>query len=120
MQQFHKRMVNIDAFETMIAELAIEKKYDSVICGHIHQPQKRIITTDKGNVTYLNSGDWVEHLTALEYRDNDWHIYHYDEASHEGRACTNCQTKTGSNDQRNSYLSPFISTSTCYIKIIRC
>ena len=81
MEQFHKRMVNIDAFETMIAELAIEKNYDSVICGHIHQPQKRAITTDKGTVTYLNSGDWVEHLTALEYRDDDWHIYQYDETT---------------------------------------
>ena len=80
MQEFHKRMVNIEAFENMIAELAIEKKYDSVICGHIHQPQKRVITNDKGAVTYLNSGDWVEHLTALEYKDDDWHIYSYDEA----------------------------------------
>jgi UDP-2,3-diacylglucosamine pyrophosphatase LpxH len=79
MEQFHKKMVNIDAFETLIAELAIEKKYDSVICGHIHQPQKRVITTNEGSVTYLNSGDWVEHLTALEYRDEDWHIYFYDE-----------------------------------------
>lgn len=79
MQEFHKRMVNIEAFENKIAELAIEKKYDSVICGHIHQPQKRVITTDKGAVTYLNSGDWVEHLTALEYKDDDWHIYSYDE-----------------------------------------
>jgi UDP-2,3-diacylglucosamine pyrophosphatase LpxH len=79
MEQFNKRMVNIDAFETMIAELAIEKKYDSVICGHIHQPQKRVIKTEEGSVTYLNSGDWVEHLTALEYYDNDWHIYSYDE-----------------------------------------
>jgi UDP-2,3-diacylglucosamine pyrophosphatase LpxH len=79
MAEFHRRMINIDSFETMIAELAIEKNYDSVICGHIHQPQKRVISTDKGAVTYLNSGDWVEHLTALEYRDNDWHIYAYDE-----------------------------------------
>jgi UDP-2,3-diacylglucosamine pyrophosphatase LpxH len=81
MEQFHRRMVNIDAFETMIAELAIEKKYDSVICGHIHQPQKRLVKTDKGFVTYLNSGDWVEHLTALEYHDDDWHIYTYDGAN---------------------------------------
>ena len=81
MEQFHKRMINIDAFETMIAELAIEKNYDSVICGHIHQPQKRVITTDEGTVTYLNSGDWVEHLTALEYRDDDLHIYSYDETT---------------------------------------
>ena len=34
-------------FETMAAELAIEKKYDYVICGHIHQPQKRMIETKK-------------------------------------------------------------------------
>lgn len=79
MHQFNKRIVKIDEFETMVAELAIEKNYDCVICGHIHQPGKRVITTDKGSVTYLNSGDWVEHLTALEYRDNDWHIYTYTE-----------------------------------------
>jgi len=78
MGQFHKRMVNIDAFETLIAELAIEKNYDNVICGHIHQPQKRNIRTEKGAVTYLNSGDWVEHLTALEYHNDDWHIYSYE------------------------------------------
>ena len=83
MEQFHKQMVNIDAFETLIAELAIEKNYDSVICGHIHQPQKRNISTEKGTVTYLNSGDWVEHLTALEYRNNDWHIYSYEESMKE-------------------------------------
>ncbi|MBP7557025.1 MAG: UDP-2,3-diacylglucosamine diphosphatase [Chitinophagaceae bacterium] len=78
MEQFHKRVVKIDEFETMIAELAIEKKYDCVICGHIHQPQKRVFSNDKGTVTYLNSGDWVEHMTALEYYDHDWHLYTYD------------------------------------------
>jgi UDP-2,3-diacylglucosamine pyrophosphatase LpxH len=75
MEQFHKRFVQIDAFETMIAELAIEKKYDCVICGHIHQPEKRVFENEKGKVTYLNSGDWVEHMTALEYYNNDWHLY---------------------------------------------
>jgi len=69
----------IGDFEQTAAELAIEKQYDYVICGHIHQPQKREIVTDKGKVTYLNSGDWVENLTALEYHGNDWTIYHYDE-----------------------------------------
>ena len=59
------------------AELAIEKKYDYVICGHLHQPQQRIIETKNGKVTYLNSGDWVENLTALEYTNNAWDIYHY-------------------------------------------
>ena len=67
-------------FEQTAAELAIEKKYDYVICGHIHQPQKRVIETKNGRVTYLNSGDWVENLTALEYSANEWNIYQYNEA----------------------------------------
>jgi UDP-2,3-diacylglucosamine pyrophosphatase LpxH len=79
MQQVNKSIVRIDDFETLVGELAIEKKYDYVVCGHIHQPQKRIIETTKGKVTYLNSGDWVEHLTALEYYNKEWHIYQYDE-----------------------------------------
>jgi UDP-2,3-diacylglucosamine pyrophosphatase LpxH len=68
----------INNFEQIAAELAIEKKYDYVICGHIHQPQQRVVTTDKGTVTYLNSGDWIENLTSLEYNNNEWKIYTYD------------------------------------------
>ena len=26
---------------------------------------------------YLNSGDWVENLTALEFIENSWSIYRY-------------------------------------------
>ena len=74
-----KAVAWIGDFEQTAAELAIEKKYDYVICGHIHQPQKRIIETKDGSVTYLNSGDWVENLTSLEYHHNEWTIYHYDE-----------------------------------------
>ena len=80
MQKVNESIVKIDEFETLVAELAIEKKYDYVICGHIHQPQKRVITNKDGKVTYLNSGDWVEHLTSLEYYNNDWHIYKYEES----------------------------------------
>jgi predicted phosphodiesterase len=69
----------INNFEQTAAELAIENKYDYVICGHIHQPQHREITTEKGSVTYLNSGDWIENLTSLEYEAGKWTIYHYDE-----------------------------------------
>ncbi len=79
MNQVNKSIIRINDFETLIAELAIEKKYDYVICGHIHQPQKRLIETTKGSVTYLNAGDWVEHLTALEYYDKGWRIYQYNE-----------------------------------------
>jgi UDP-2,3-diacylglucosamine pyrophosphatase LpxH len=81
MERVNKSIVRINAFETLVAELAIEKNYDYVVCGHIHQPQKRVIETGKGKVTYLNAGDWIEHLTALEYYNNDWHIYHYNETT---------------------------------------
>ncbi|MCF8318945.1 MAG: UDP-2,3-diacylglucosamine diphosphatase [Sphingobacteriaceae bacterium] len=67
----------INSFEQTAAELAIEKGYQFVICGHIHQPEIRTITTDKGSVTYLNSGDWIENLTSLEYQKGQWSIYQY-------------------------------------------
>lgn len=75
----NKAVAKVNDFEQIAAELAIEKKYDYVICGHIHQPQKRVIENKDGKVTYLNSGDWVEHLTALEYQHNEWTIFEYDE-----------------------------------------
>ena len=75
----NKAVSKINDFELIAAELAIEKKYDYVICGHIHQPQKKIVETKDGKVTYLNSGDWVEHCTALEYQQNEWTIFEYNE-----------------------------------------
>jgi UDP-2,3-diacylglucosamine pyrophosphatase LpxH len=68
----------IGDFEKTAAELAIENKYDYVICGHIHQPQIKKIVTQKGECTYLNSGDWVENLTALEYNEGEWSLYTYE------------------------------------------
>ena len=75
----NKAVSKINDFELIAAELAIEKKYDYVICGHIHQPVKKVVETKDGKVTYLNSGDWVEHCTALEYQQNEWSIFEYDE-----------------------------------------
>jgi UDP-2,3-diacylglucosamine pyrophosphatase LpxH len=67
----------IQDFEETAADLAIENGYDYVVCGHIHQTKKEIIETPKGRTTYLNSGDWVESLTALEFHFNRWKVYHY-------------------------------------------
>lgn len=67
----------ISNFEQIAAELAIENHYDYVICGHIHQPKKELVETKFGKTLYLNSGDWVENLTALEYSFKRWRIYHY-------------------------------------------
>jgi UDP-2,3-diacylglucosamine pyrophosphatase LpxH len=75
-----KRAVKyINNFEETCADIAIRDGYDYVICGHIHQPEMKIIETSKGKVNYLNSGDWIENLTALEYHDKKWSIYKYQE-----------------------------------------
>lgn len=71
----------INDFETTAADLAIENGYNFVICGHIHQPEIRRIVTEKGSVLYLNSGDWVENLTALEFHNGAWNIFRYETES---------------------------------------
>ncbi len=69
---------HIDNFEETAADIAISNGYDYVICGHIHQPQMRqVINKEGGRVMYLNSGDWIENLTALEYKNSKWSIYEY-------------------------------------------
>ncbi len=70
----------ISDFEETAAEIAIRKQYDYVICGHIHNPQKRIIQNEQGQTTYLNSGDWIENLSALEYKNGQWDIYRHNDA----------------------------------------
>lgn len=78
-----KAIKYITDFEETAAELAIENRMDFVVCGHIHQPQMREVINKKGKTVYLNSGDWVENLTALEYHEGKWHIYKFDEEFHE-------------------------------------
>lgn len=68
----------IQNFEDHAIKLAIEKGYDYVVCGHIHRPRIRKYETEQGSVTYLNSGDWIENLTALEYKWGEWSLYEYD------------------------------------------
>jgi len=68
----------INSFEETAAELAIENGYQYVVCGHIHQPEKRSVLAKDGEVLYLNSGDWVENLTALEYNAGNWEVFKYD------------------------------------------
>ena len=69
----------IGDFEETASNLAIENHYDYVICGHIHQPQIREVSNKNGSCTYLNSGDWVENLSALEYDNNEWSLYYYED-----------------------------------------
>lgn len=83
---FSKRIKNsvkkavkyVSDFEETAAEIAAEKGVQYVVCGHIHQPQQRVIHVDNHKVNYLNSGDWVENLSALEYIDGEWDLFVYD------------------------------------------
>ena len=75
--KFKNAVKFINKFEQTAADLAIEKGYHYVVCGHIHHPEMTTIKTDEGEVVYLNSGDWVESLTALEYHHKEWKIVKY-------------------------------------------
>lgn len=68
----------ISDFEKTASDLAIENEYDFVVCGHIHEPKMIRKVNKEGTTIYLNSGDWVENLTALEYNRKRWKIYRYD------------------------------------------
>jgi UDP-2,3-diacylglucosamine pyrophosphatase LpxH len=78
-----KAVKHISDFEKTATELAIEKKYDYVICGHIHEPKIIKKETKTGSTLYLNSGDWIENLTALEYNNKRWKLFHYSEMNFE-------------------------------------
>lgn len=69
----------INNFEQTAADIGISNGYQYVVCGHIHQPEMRAISNTHGSILYLNSGDWIENLTALEYNDGNWRIYRFDE-----------------------------------------
>lgn len=70
----------ISGFEQLVTDLAISNGYDYVICGHIHQPCLKEYWNDEGSVVYLNSGDWVENCTSLEYLKGEWQLVQFDTA----------------------------------------
>ncbi len=61
----------ITDFENILSNYANLKKYDGIICGHIHKAEIKTIN----DITYMNSGDWVENCTALvETYEGKWQI----------------------------------------------
>lgn len=74
-----KAVKHISDFEKTATDLAIENNYDFVICGHIHEPKIVRKANKNGATLYLNSGDWVENLTSLEYNKKRWKLYRHSE-----------------------------------------
>lgn len=67
----------ISDFEQTVVDIAADKDFDVVCCGHIHQPIIKEMAANGKTVTYLNSGDWVESLTSLEYSQGEWQLYQH-------------------------------------------
>ncbi len=67
----------INDFEKTAADIGIDNGYHTVICGHIHQPKMREYSNNNGSIKYLNTGDWIENCTALEFVNGTWTQYYY-------------------------------------------
>lgn len=72
-----KAVSYINSFEETVVQIAADQGFDTVICGHIHQPADKQMPVGNRQVRYLNSGDWIENLTALEYNKGEWRLYHH-------------------------------------------
>ncbi|MCW1921380.1 glycosyltransferase [Luteolibacter arcticus] len=72
-----KSAVNfVGEYEQQLQELARKKHCDGIICGHIHTPEDKQV----GEIRYLNSGDWVESLTAIvEHHDGRLELIRHSE-----------------------------------------
>jgi UDP-2,3-diacylglucosamine pyrophosphatase LpxH len=66
----------VDRYEELLQNLARHRQCDGIICGHIHTPEDKLV----GDIRYLNSGDWVESLTAIiEHFDGRMELVRYRE-----------------------------------------
>lgn len=66
----------ISDYEQELASHARQKRCEGIICGHIHAPN----ILDIDGINYCNTGDWVEHCSALiEYTDGEMEIVYFDQ-----------------------------------------
>jgi UDP-2,3-diacylglucosamine pyrophosphatase LpxH len=73
-QKVKKAVSFISDYEQELCAVAQNEKCQGVICGHIHQPANKEVN----GIHYLNSGDWVETLSAItENEHGEWHIVYY-------------------------------------------
>ena len=70
-------------FEIKAAKIAQKNGYKYVVCGHIHTPKIESFDINGEEIIYMNSGDWLESLSSLEYVDNKWSIYMHKRTEHE-------------------------------------
>jgi len=69
----------ISDFEKQAVRMGIKKQVDGVVCGHIHQPCIEVVHQEGSEILYMNSGDWIENMTALECLHGKWSLYKFGE-----------------------------------------
>ena len=60
----------ITSFEEEIVRQGIKHNCSTVMCGHIHHPEDKLI----GDVRYLNCGDWIENNSYIIYNENEYTV----------------------------------------------
>ncbi len=66
----------LSKYEEQLQSLARRHLCNGIICGHIHTPEDKQL----GDIHYLNSGDWVESLTAIvEHHDGRLEVITYED-----------------------------------------
>ncbi len=70
---------HITRFEDFCVDTAAARGFDVIVTGHIHVPRIRTQPAGGREVTYLNSGDWVDSLSALEFADGAWSLVTWNE-----------------------------------------
>jgi len=60
----------ITSFEDELCRQATIRNCKTVICGHIHHPEDKMIN----GVRYLNCGDWIENNSYIIYNDNQYQV----------------------------------------------
>jgi hypothetical protein len=60
----------ITSFEEELCRQAIKHNCKTVMCGHIHHPEDKLID----GVRYLNCGDWIENNSYIIYNDNEYTV----------------------------------------------
>lgn len=73
-----KKVRSVEDFQQKAIDIALQKKMDYLVCGHNHLPEVRTVEGAEGSLLYLNSGDWIENRSSLEYNDGIWSLYYHE------------------------------------------
>lgn len=98
----------IDQYEEELAKMAKAKGCDGIICGHIHKAENRYID----GIHYLNSGDWVETMSALaEDDEGNWQLIYYNEIDFKSSDNLHISSFFEGENEKNSDIIPLKQVS---------